>query len=224
MILSKSGFFCGFLSTPSGWRATGFRSRYRRRSQFLSTPSGWRATNVGKLDGVLIKISIHALRVEGDSGRYSGRSRFHYFYPRPPGGGRPRRGARRAADIRFLSTPSGWRATTATPSSCFLTFIFLSTPSGWRATSLLYSIYASGLFLSTPSGWRATSKFTTEVRWICISIHALRVEGDYRCHCASLTGTRFLSTPSGWRATNIIFDEFQSEQFLSTPSGWRATA
>ena len=45
MILSKSGFFCGFLSTPSGWRATIITLAYGAEK---------------------ILISIHALRVEGD--------------------------------------------------------------------------------------------------------------------------------------------------------------
>ena len=35
------------------------------------------------------KISIHALRVEGDTSRWKRFQRQGYFYPRPPGGGRP---------------------------------------------------------------------------------------------------------------------------------------
>ena len=67
MILSKSGFFCGFLSTPSGWRATWNRTASVPRSLFLSTPSGWRATIITLAYGAeKILISIHALRVEGD--------------------------------------------------------------------------------------------------------------------------------------------------------------
>ena len=79
-----------FLSTPSGWRATktaisvpkiganfyprppgggrpGAKVAISYNGQFLSTPSGWRATwlqGVFKTDWT---ISIHALRVEGDS-------------------------------------------------------------------------------------------------------------------------------------------------------------
>ena len=34
-------------------------------------------------------ISIHALRVEGDGYIRRGKHRQAYFYPRPPGGGRP---------------------------------------------------------------------------------------------------------------------------------------
>ena len=48
------------------------------------------------------------------------------------------------------------------------------------------------------------SKFTTEVRWICISIHALRVEGDINCTRSKHKFSTFLSTPSGWRATCTI--------------------
>ena len=35
-------------------------------------------------------------------------------------------------------------------------------------------------FLSTPSGWRATYNRLNERQKACISIHALRVEGDFR--------------------------------------------
>ena len=34
--------------------------------RFLSTPSGWRATCHVHVERVVLKISIHALRVEGD--------------------------------------------------------------------------------------------------------------------------------------------------------------
>ena len=40
--------------------------RVKRGDVFLSTPSGWRATLM-QLSGVfVVRISIHALRVEGD--------------------------------------------------------------------------------------------------------------------------------------------------------------
>ena len=83
-----------FLSTPSGWRATEIIGIRDQPIPFLSTPSGWRAT----------------------SGRYSGRSRFRYFYPRPPGGGRLDEFVESVETVgAFLSTPSGWRATSTKP-------------------------------------------------------------------------------------------------------------
>ena len=43
---------------------------------------------------------------------------------------------------------------------------------------LLMSIFAM-LFLSTPSGWRATNAEIERFESYMISIHALRVEGDF---------------------------------------------
>ena len=105
-----------FLSTPSGWRATSSRvlcsqvhffSIHALRVEgdppgaaggsaskrgFLSTPSGWRATRTCHVFVAQSVISIHALRVEGES--YMSRifCSFGDFYPRPPGGGRPKLG------------------------------------------------------------------------------------------------------------------------------------
>ena len=103
------------------------------------------------------------------------------------------------------------------------------------------------LFLSTPSGWRATTINANCPGDDEISIHALRVEGDYinkleethrniSIHALRVEGDllfvvfeqlfgAFLSTPSGWRAT-LPIDWYGGADlsFLSTPSGWRATA
>ena len=192
-------------------------------------------------------VSIHALRVEGDADGYGAGCDARRFYPRPPGGGRPARcnqsswsssisihALRVEGDIRllqndpsptlFLSTPSGWRATSCTRSKRrFL--IFLSTPSGWRATSLLVIVYPPSShfyprppgggrlypldcqdtdarrFLSTPSGWRATRGIPRRADRRRISIHALRVEGDGVLRVRVCRQCAFLSTPSGWRAT-----------------------
>ena len=56
---------------------------------FLSTPSARRATaNLGE-QAILKKISIHALREEGDHSATKRRGQNTvYFYPRPPRGGR----------------------------------------------------------------------------------------------------------------------------------------
>ncbi len=149
-----------FLSTPSARRATaqgaggtasagnfyprpprGGRPRLHRRScrlsLFLSTPSARRATLTMERDIYASRISIHALREEGDSG--AGRSptaaqwiSIHalreegdpmtscrsslssYFYPRPPRGGRRAGGGNFSAEQIFLSTPSARRATAKT--------------------------------------------------------------------------------------------------------------
>ena len=78
-------------------------------------------------------ISIHALRVEGDHPRARTGSRIRHFYPRPPGGGRRCAIITLAYGAEFLSTPSGWRATKK-DTTFDIASKFLSTPSGWRAT------------------------------------------------------------------------------------------
>ena len=79
------------------------------------------------------------------------------FYPRPPGGGRREMGELNLPHFGFLSTPSGWRATSKRSRIGCKTAQFLSTPSGWRATCCFeVALYSHIRFLSTPSGWRAT--------------------------------------------------------------------
>ena len=127
-----------------------------------------------------IKISIHALRGEGDPeaatlilglpeflstpsvGRATFRrqqrpERHNNFYPRPPWGGRPPFAVTAPlADNLFLSTPSVGRATTA-----------------FRKRGTITE------FLSTPSVGRATSQHCANLLRFTISIHALRGEGDF---------------------------------------------
>ena len=121
--------------------------------------------------------------------------------------------------LRFLSTPSGWRATRkcrSPPGSIG----FLSTPSGWRATSRSSQATRPCAFLSTPSGWRATPFEVDPAaqvhdfyprppgggrpafcsRQCChpgISIHALRVEGDEHQLLWSSSGRYFYPRPPG---------------------------
>ena len=167
-----------FLSTPSGWRATSSTSVAPSPSKFLSTPSGWRATC----------FLFTACRTS------------RYFYPRPPGGGRPSvflQACSALISIHALRVEGDLPL----PAPSAFSPVFLSTPSGWRATCRIsISCSAADGFLSTPSGWRATLFEQREVLVL-----------------------RFLSTPSGWRATTPSQMPFSNEKFLSTPSGWRAT-
>ena len=100
-----------FYPRPPGWRATTVGRIACAFEQFLSTPSGWRATSSRvlcsqvhfisihalRVEGDSIPelvpateygISIHALRVEGDAERIVDTLIKKNFYPRPPGGGR----------------------------------------------------------------------------------------------------------------------------------------
>ena len=106
----------------------------------------------------------------------------------------------RRRSLRFLSTPSVWRVTWgrlySSPNLCisihtlrvegdFLILgkasfrgIFLSTPSVWRVTQAGLLFFILLPFLSTPSVWRVTSFCRLPCKWMSISIHTLRVEGD----------------------------------------------
>ena len=171
-----------FLSTPSGWRATGTAGFYDTlpddfyprppgggrlehqdikliHNAFLSTPSGWRAT-----------------------GSFTpSHSSTKNFYPRPPGGGRHRSILSGSKVNVFLSTPSGWRATVC--------------PHQTRA-------YLHHFYPRPPGGGRRRKSvcMCTPLQWI--SIHALRVEGDEHKPSFDIKLYEFLSTPSGWRATS----------------------
>ena len=144
----------------------------------------------------------------------------------------------------FLSTPSARRATSL-PTAREQPYRFLSTPSAWRATA--YALIGSALivFLSTPSARRATPSRCHSQKLFCISIHALREEGDHR----PASRNRLLSyfyprPPRGGRHTvgtlQALYGHFYPRPprggrrfkrrqdikltiFLSTPSARRAT-
>ena len=103
---------------------------------------------------------------------------------------------------------------------------FLSTPSGWRATQQFYPIFdaiAISIHALRVEGddVRRERELSASIsihalrvegdpahgdgvlgKWI--SIHALRVEGDFRSLWHFHRFGLFLSTPSGWRATYNI--------------------
>ena len=124
-------------------------------ARFLSTPSARRATANALALQEMQKISIHALREEGDLSEKHPSTHSLYFYPRPPRGGRRVRLPRGVGGLQFLSTPSARRATIA------------------RTLAV-----ENKVFLSTPSARRATIHSAWTQRRLSISIHALREEGD----------------------------------------------
>ena len=82
---------------------------------FLSTPSARRATRALEAQPGPAPISIHALREEGDVGRYEALCTAMDFYPRPPRGGRLNHRFPAMDAKKFLSTPSARRATSPAP-------------------------------------------------------------------------------------------------------------
>ena len=95
---------------PRGGRRES-RLRAGETLPFQSTPSARRATIDCRVVYVLVSISIHALREEGDAGSVGGASVGLDFNPRPPRGGRLTNMPSTLAEAQFQSTPSARRAT-----------------------------------------------------------------------------------------------------------------
>ena len=126
---------CDFYPRPPRGGRPGYNAGLVRDAQFLSTPSARRATRYDRAGLHRLRISIHALREEGDSLPSTIRKSSANFYPRPPRGGRQWR--------RYC--PPGWR------------YFYPRPPRGGRQVT-----------------------FGVALRLGCISIHALREEGDLR--------------------------------------------
>ena len=148
-----------------------------------------------------IRISIHALREEGDICRVALCIDFFNFYPRPPRGGRPLtalgydrsriisiHALREEGDVicfssvlcflLFLSTPSARRATTVRRGRTPPRQYFYPRPPRGGRPGARWSCGRRSVFLSTPSARRATRRLLLGREAGTISIHALREEGD----------------------------------------------
>ena len=119
-------------------------------------------------------ISIHALRVEGDYQTSTNQTLIHYFYPRPPGGGRQYglSGKVHSLNDFYPRPPGGGR-------QLYLYFDisgqknFYPRPPGGGRRGGKYSDALSKKFLSTPSGWRATAK--TDKVFVCFCAKGRRI-------------------------------------------------
>ena len=193
-----------FLSTPSGWRATRQLDRRPCGEPFLSTPSGWRATAAPYIRRCAAQISIHALRVEGDSRApdrdYDNRISIHAlrvegdytssiepdeppnFYPRPPGGGRRVKGRIFTGQNNFYPRPPGGGRHRVHQGALRPVCHFYPRPPGGGRRCHVKSSFQFRLQISIHA-LRVEGDADTIVgqqQEINISIHALRVEGDGR--------------------------------------------
>ena len=117
-------------------------------------------------------ISIHALREEGDKYAQGGYVTQNDFYPRPPRGGRHTHQVDVACVMHFYPRP----------------------PRGGRPVLANIGEQAI-LFLSTPSARRATRKKAKATEIEVISIHALREEGDQTTSPCDLLWVNFYPRP-----------------------------
>ena len=150
--------------------------------------------------------------------------------------------------IQFLSRPSGWRATTARHGMMkeYENF-YPRPPGGGRPVSRCEAVRSrlQNFYPRPPGGGRQPGVFSFS-RDGEISIHALRVEGDYLvvvtpvpktisihalrvkgrplCGTTTTCGLLFLSTPSGWRATLMVHvRRSRRHDFYPRPPGGGAT-
>ena len=150
-----------------------------RHQTFQSTPSAWRETFYDSGVILMEKISIHSLRMEGDA---------------------PLLSLVRSQTV-FQSTPSAWRETCDSQKSRILSQDFNPLPPhGGRLAAHFYFCFVL-TFQSTPSAWRETVMYIKLLPEIEISIHSLRMEGDFLSDAGVPENIVFQSTPSAWRET-----------------------
>ena len=198
-----------------------------KHKAFQSTPSVWRETVVAAAhlvrDMYFNPLPPYGGRLASD--RNDVRSR--HFNPLPPYGGRPWIEMPTCTHLsKVQSTPSVWRETVFTSHSQTLPGISIHSlrmegdprhdmpaeflrnfnplpPYGGRLRE--NSSPGGGLvFQSTPSVWRETGVVFPVAVDTVISIHSLRMEGDYMRLGDSFIDSAFQSTPSVWRETNLI--------------------
>ena len=123
------------------------------RNVFQSTPSAWRETGISTLVKQALTISIHSLRMEGDSTTSA-----LTLHP----------------SISIHSLRMEGDSTLVTHVKVY--FIFQSTPSAWRETCLPVAIPILILFQSTPSAWRETAAIMQHVDR-CLNFNPLPPHG-----------------------------------------------
>ena len=222
-------FSARFQSTPSARRATDSVGQFQAfHGNFNPRPPRGERPIPQVLPALLFAISIHALREESDRRLSSHSCRTGNFNPRPPRGERHQFPRIRLQLLRFQSTPSARRATTAGEAMPLHLQISIHalreegdrrTAIGYRLKSII-SIHAlreegdkisSGIrvFLQPISihalreeGDSRRAAAVTAFQYI--SIHALREEGDTSLHGCLRRWTEFQSTPSARRATHTV--------------------
>ena len=103
---------------PRGGRRLRWSRQSRRRDFYPRPPRGGRPGQSRPECG-RGRISIHALREEGDCRHQNSCRQGRYFYPRPPRGGRPRRRRHHDSLVHFYPRPPrGGRRKAVAPAGC----------------------------------------------------------------------------------------------------------
>ena len=197
-------------------------------SIFQSTPSAWRETPGKPVYTLIIAISIHSLRMEGD--RFMARIN---NFTKPISIHSLRMEGDTSCNHKSCTFCISIHSLRMEGDREFFQLVqFFSSyfnplpPHGGRLTSILRS-NTTNKFQSTPSAWRETRKRPSLQRTpsyfnplpphggrrcllslsaspLSISIHSLRMEGDHTKMPASGFCNLFQSTPSAWRETSSV--------------------
>ncbi len=168
-----------FQSTPSAWRETTPVNQFIRYQTFQSTPSAWRETTSESSESESPNISIHSLRMEGDLFGSLRSTAAPVFQSTPSAWRETVYNTQASLEDAFQSTPSAWRETRGSPGIPVPHWNFNPLPPhGGRLNSIRGQLIST-IFQSTPSAWRETLLAVRIFQHQCISIHSLRMEGDF---------------------------------------------
>ena len=198
--------------------------------------------------GQVKPISIHALREEGDPGLLQhGRQVWLISIHALREEGDTIATAHRQGRYKFLSTPSARKATSQSyPQKTALNISihalreegdadqeamkllqtkFLSTPSARRATRFRAAVGSCFPISIHASARRATCPLEPACADTCISIHALREEGDRnRCFRADRSADFYPRPPRGGRPVRFLLLHVQQDFYPRPPRGGRPRA
>ena len=148
-----------------------------------------------------LAISIHSLRMEGDSPDF----------------------LIQLATQLFQSTPSAWRETGTVAETNFAQPISIHS---LRMEGDLFCLTLKSFdrtFQSTPSAWRETPFSLPRFQFYAISIHSLRMEGDEREKLPQNQHAYFNPLPPHGGRLEEKKQFALGKAFQSTPSAWRET-
>ena len=173
----------------------------RNPSRFLSTPSARRATRPVTALCPNNKISIHALREEGDIAVDDVTAGMTEFLSTPSARRATVSASRKRSDFIFLSTPSARRATLGHAAAHIVGSISIHALR--EEGDVNCGVHVVLLFYFYPRPPRGGRQYQLPgcAERKSISIHALREEGDVQLCGQVIYLGLFLSTPSARRAT-----------------------
>ena len=189
-----------FQSTPSAWRETSDFKAPLLKMLFQSTPSAWRETVYRPSASVTDRISIHSLRMEGDSRNNVENNKIIISIHSLRMEGDPSKLIEEKAILIFQSTPSAWRETSVPIRRMGTSPISIHSLRMEGDELSQYNFGGIGHFNPLPphGGRRNLDTGQASIYYF----NPLPPHGGRPCSCTySFIVLEFQSTPSAWRET-----------------------